>query len=60
MVRRALVTVSASLLAATALASAGHAASRELWPGVTYEPGVQFTSRGPVAINVLRGPRPGA
>ena len=59
MVRRALVTVFASLLAATALASAGHAASRELWPGVTYEPGVQFTSRGPVAINVLRGPRPG-
>ena len=59
MVRRALVTVAASLLAATALASAGHAASRELWPGVTYEPGVQFTSRGPVAINVLRGPRPG-
>ena len=59
MVRRALFTVSASLLAATVLASAGRAAPRELWPGVTYEPGVQFTSRGPVAINVLRGPRPG-
>jgi hypothetical protein len=59
MVRRALVTVFASLLVATALAPTGHAAARELWPGVTYEPGVQFTSRGPVAINVLRGPRPG-
>ena len=39
--------------------AAAEAASRELWPGVTYEHGVQFTNRGPVAINVLRGPRPG-
>ena len=35
------------------------AATRTLWPGVTYERGVQFTTRGPVAINILRGPRPG-
>ena len=30
-----------------------------LWPGVTYDTGVQFTSHGPVAINILTGPRPG-
>jgi exopolysaccharide biosynthesis protein len=29
-----------------------------LFPGVTYENGVQFTSHGPVAIRVDRGPRP--
>jgi hypothetical protein len=27
-------------------------------PGVTYERAVQFTSHGPVAIHVVRGPRP--
>jgi len=32
---------------------------RELWPGVTYDTTVQFTSHGPVALNVLIGPRPG-
>lgn len=41
------------------LVSAANAAPRELWPAVTYEHGVQFTARGPVAINILRGPRPG-
>jgi hypothetical protein len=44
---------------AVLLTPAAHAAPRELWPGVTYEHGVQFTTRGPVAINILRGPRPG-
>ena len=34
-------------------------ASALLWPGVTYERGVQFTPNGPVAISILRGPRPG-
>jgi hypothetical protein len=27
-------------------------------PGVTYERGVQFTPHGPVAIHIVRGPRP--
>ncbi len=27
-------------------------------PGVTYERQVQFTTHGPVAVHVLRGPRP--
>ncbi len=30
----------------------------QLFPGVTYENDVQFTPRGPVAIRVVRGPRP--
>jgi hypothetical protein len=57
--RRLLSTLAVSSLAAAVLVPAGAGAPRELWPGVTFEPGVQFTSRGPVAINVLRGPRPG-
>ncbi len=51
-----------ALLAAVAArlaASSADAAPTALWPGVTYRPTVQFTPRGPVAINVLRGPRPG-
>jgi Phosphodiester glycosidase len=57
--RRLAVTFLLSLVAAVLLAPATGAATRELWPGVTYETGVQFTPHGPVAINVLRGPRPG-
>ncbi|HET7515042.1 MAG TPA: phosphodiester glycosidase family protein [Gaiella sp.] len=57
--RRLVSLAAVSSLAALLLASAGGAAPRELWPGVTYESGVQFTTHGPVAINVLRGPRPG-
>jgi hypothetical protein len=33
-------------------------AQTTLMPGVTYERGVQFTPHGPVAIHVVRGPRP--
>ena len=57
--RRLAVILVASLAAAALVAPAGVGAPRELWPGVTYETGVQFTPHGPVAINVLRGPRPG-
>ena len=46
-------------VAAAVLAPSGAAQTRTLWPGVTVETGVQFTPNGPVAINVLRGPRPG-
>ena len=56
--RRLLVTVVVTFLAAALAAPAG-AAPRTLWPGVTYDRGVQFTPRGPVAINVVTGPRPG-
>jgi len=56
--RRLAVTFLALLAAAVLLAPGAPAAPRELWPGVTYENDVQFTPHGPVAINVLRGPRP--
>ena len=57
--RRLVSFAAVSSLAALLLAPAAGTAPRELWPGVTYEAGVQFTTHGPVAINVLRGPRPG-
>jgi hypothetical protein len=57
--RRLAATLLVSLAAAALLVPAAGAATRELWPGVTYDTGVQFTPHGPVAINVLRGPRPG-
>lgn len=50
-----------SALAAVAIAAAAAPASAQttqLFPGVTYEKGVQFTPHGPVAIRVVRGPRP--
>jgi len=53
------VAVLVCLLLALALAPFAAAQTRTLWPGTTYETSVQFTPNGPVAINVLRGPRPG-
>ena len=53
--RRLLVTTIAALCL---VASAG-AQQRTLWPGVSFDTGVQFTPNGPVAINILTGPRPG-
>ena len=48
-----------SIGALLALAVAAPAtAQTTLMPGVTYERGVQFTPHGPVAIHVVRGPRP--
>ena len=41
------------------LAVPAAAQPRVLWPGVTFDTGVQFTPNGPVAINILTGPRPG-
>lgn len=57
--RRSLPISLAALLLAAVVAHASQAATRTLWPGVTYEYGLEFTSRGPIAINVLRAPRPG-
>ncbi|MBA2294282.1 MAG: phosphodiester glycosidase family protein, partial [Actinobacteria bacterium] len=45
-------------LLALFLAAPAAAAQTTLMPGVTYERGVQFTPHGPVAIHVVRGPRP--
>ena len=49
----------ASVLFALLLAAPAAAQPRALWPGVTFETGAQFTPNGPVAINILTGPRPG-
>ncbi|MGI8974953.1 MAG: phosphodiester glycosidase family protein [Gaiella sp.] len=46
-------------LLSLAVAPLARGETRTLWPGTTFETGVQFTAAGPVAINVLRGPRPG-
>jgi hypothetical protein len=48
----------AGLLAAL-IAAPGAGAQQELLPGLTFEKQVQFTSHGPVVIDVLTGPRPG-
>jgi hypothetical protein len=45
-------------LVALVLAPASLAQERVLMPGVSYERQVQFTTHGPVAVHVLRGPRP--
>lgn len=52
-----LFVLSASAVAAV-LAAPGQAAPTQLLPSVTYESSVQFTPHGPVAIHVVRGPRP--
>lgn len=62
MVRKSLIAgVLAAVVACPATAQTGPAALGpvELIPGLTYERQVQFTSHGPVAINVLTAPRPG-
>ncbi len=40
------------------MAAPADAQATQLFPGATYESGVQFTPHGPVAIHVVRGPRP--
>jgi len=45
------------LAAAAAVPPAG--AQRQLLPGLTYDRQIQFTTHGPVVLNVLVGPRPG-
>jgi hypothetical protein len=59
---RAVLRLAAFLaaLSTVVLASAGTVSAQpaQLFPGVTYETGVQFTPHGPVAIHIVRGPRP--
>jgi exopolysaccharide biosynthesis protein len=49
----ALAVVGLAVTSTPALAQA-----TQLFPGVTYENSLQFTPHGPVAIRVVRGPRP--
>jgi hypothetical protein len=51
------VALVAALLAGALTAPAG-AQAISLFPGATYERSVEFTPHGPVAIHVVRGPRP--
>jgi Phosphodiester glycosidase/FlgD Ig-like domain len=53
-----LVAVFAALAGAMFVAAPASAQATQLFPGVTYENGIQFTAHGPVAIRVVRGPRP--
>jgi hypothetical protein len=46
-------------LVALVLVGPSSAAPQELIPGLTYERKVEFTSRGPVVVNLLTAPRPG-
>ena len=56
--RPAFVAVLAALLATGAFAARAAAQPTPLFPGTTYERSVQFTPHGPVAVHVVRGPRP--
>lgn len=53
------VGLAALSAAAASSATAAAPAPQLLMPGVTYEQAVQFTPRGPVALHVVRAPRPG-
>jgi Phosphodiester glycosidase len=53
-----LVAVPALLALALALAVPAQPQRTQLLPGVSYESDVQFTPHGPVAIHVVRAPRP--
>jgi exopolysaccharide biosynthesis protein len=57
-VARRLLVLLCAVLGAAALAGPAGAQTTQLFPGATYETGVQFTAHGPVAIHVVRGPRP--
>jgi hypothetical protein len=56
-VRLAVLVAALSTLALVHVGTASPQAT-QLFPGVTYETGVQFTPHGPVAIHIIRGPRP--
>ena len=47
-----------ALVVALVCAAAASAQSTQLLPAVTYETGFQFTPHGPVALHIVRGPKP--
>ncbi len=57
MVRRLALAGLVALVLAFVLAAPAQSAT-QLLPGVSYESSVQFTNHGPVALHVVRGPRP--
>lgn len=58
MLRLLVASALAALAVAGVLSPAAAAETTQLLPGVTYETGVQFTPHGPVALHIVRGPRP--
>ena len=58
MPRRLAAAVALVAFVATLFAVPAGAQPVPLFPGATYERSVQFTPHGPVAIHVVRGPRP--
>ncbi len=56
--RLLVVSALAALAVAGVLSPTAAAQTTQLLPGVTYETGVQFTPHGPVALHIVRGPRP--
>jgi hypothetical protein len=57
-VARRLLLLALAVLASLAFGGSARAELSQLFPGVSYETSVQFTPHGPVAIHVVRGPRP--
>jgi hypothetical protein len=57
-VARFLVALLLLASAALGLSATASAQPTQLLPGVSYSSEVQFTPRGPVALHVVRGPRP--
>ena len=53
-----LVALAALVGLALAAAPPASAQATQLFPGVSYESSIQFTSHGPVSIHVVRGPKP--
>ena len=58
MPRLALASILAVVLATGVWTGPAGAQATQLFPGATYEQSVEFTPHGPVAIHVVRGPRP--
>jgi len=57
-VLRPLVILGLAAFASLSLAGQARGQATQLLPNVTYETGVQFTPHGPVALHIVRGPRP--
>ena len=58
MLRLALLAALAAFLSLGFAVASAAAQTTPLFPGATYERTVEFTPHGPVAIHVVRGPRP--
>ena len=58
MLRLALLVALAAFLSLGFAVASAAAQTTPLFPGATYERSVEFTAHGPVAIHVVRGPRP--